>query len=189
MALNREAQHLLRWAELIDLSLVPQFIVGSQNVLADSLSRHQQFLGSEWTLSQEVVDELVARWPTTVDLFATALNYQLPVYFSRLSNLMAAGMDAFLQVWDGLQAYTFPPFALTHQVLNKLVSSKGTFLTLIALLWPQKEWFPELLSFAVAPPVPLPTRRELLRQPHFHRLHQNLPVLNFQPLRAVSACS
>ena len=75
VALNREAQHLLRWTESIDLSLVPQFIVGSQNVVADSLSHRQQVLGSEWTLAQEVVDELVARWPVTVDLFATALNY------------------------------------------------------------------------------------------------------------------
>ena len=40
------AQHLLCWAESIGLSLVPQFIVRSQNVVADSLSRCQQVLGS-----------------------------------------------------------------------------------------------------------------------------------------------
>ena len=72
------------------------------------------------------MDEMVARWPATVDLFTTALNYRLPVYFSPLSNPLAAGTDAFLQNWDGLQAYTFPPFALIHQVLNKLTSSTGT---------------------------------------------------------------
>ena len=53
------------------------------------------------------MDELVARWSATVDLFATALNYRLPVYFSPLSDPMAAGTDAFLQDWDGLQAYLF----------------------------------------------------------------------------------
>ena len=36
-----------------------------------------------------------------------------------------------------------------------LRTCKGTFLTLIAPFWLQKEWFPELLSLAVAPPVPL----------------------------------
>ena len=82
MALNQEAHHLLRWSESLDLSLVPQFIVGAQNVVADSLSRRHQVLNSEWTLAQEIVDELVARWPATVDLFATALNYWLRVYFS-----------------------------------------------------------------------------------------------------------
>ena len=63
--------------------------------------------------------------------------------------------------------------------------------------WPQKEWFPELLSLSVAPPVPLPLRRDLLKQPHFHRLHQNLHMLhlhawrlfsNSLPLRPVSWC-
>ena len=89
-------------------------------------------------------------------------------------------------------AYAFPPFALIRQVINKLVSSKGTFLTLITPFWPQKEWFPELLSLAVASLVPLPIHRDLLRQPHFHCLHQNLPVINLHavraPLRAVSTC-
>ena len=71
--------------------------MGSQNVVADSLSRSQQILGSEWTLAQDVVDKLVARWPATVALFAAALSYQLPVCFSTLSNPMAAGTDVFLQ--------------------------------------------------------------------------------------------
>ena len=35
-------------------------------------------------------------------------------------------------------------------------------------------WFPDLL---VAVPVSLPLWRDLLRQPHFHRFHQNLHVL------------
>ena len=99
VALNEEAQLLLHWAESLDLSLVPQFIVGTLNIVADSLSGCHQVLGSEWTLAQEVVDELVARWPVTVDLFASALNYHLPVYFSPLSDPMAAGTDAFLQDW------------------------------------------------------------------------------------------
>ena len=132
VAFNQEVQHLLWWAESVDLSLVPKFIMGSQNVVADSLSRRQQVLGSEWTLALEVVDELVARWPATVDLFATALNYWLPVFFSPLSDPMSAGTDAFLQDWDGLQAYAFPPLTLICQVLNKLMSSTGTYLTLIA---------------------------------------------------------
>ena len=138
-----EVQHpvLLFWSNASDqgwgltstTSLYPATvrIVGTQNVVADSLSHCHQVLGLEWTLAQEVVDELVARWPATVYLFASALNYRLPVYFSPLSDPMAAGTDAFLQEWDGLQAYAFPSFALIRQVLNKLASSKGTYLTLV----------------------------------------------------------
>ena len=127
-------------------------------MVTDSLSHHHQVLGFEWTQAQEVMNDWQAMWPVTVDLFATSLNYQLPVYFSPLNNPMVAGMDAFLQVWDGLQAYAFTPFSLIQQALNKLLTCKGSFLTLIAPFWPQKEWFPELLSLAVALPVPLPLR-------------------------------
>ena len=84
--------------------------MGSQNVVTDSLSRHHQVLGSEWTLSQDVVDYLLTFWPATVDLFTMALNYHLPVYFSPLDDPIAAGTDAILQQWDRLQAFAFPPF-------------------------------------------------------------------------------
>ena len=47
---NQEAQLLLRWAEFLPVSLVPQFVMGSWNVVADSLSRRNQVIGSEWTL-------------------------------------------------------------------------------------------------------------------------------------------
>ena len=189
--LNQEAQLLLRWAESWELMLVSQFIIGAKNVVADSLSCRHQVLGSEWTLAQEVVNNLQVMWPVTVDLFAICLNYCLPVYFSPVNDSMAA--DTFLQVWDGLHAYAFPPFALIQQVLGKLKTCKGTFLTLVAPFWSQKEWFPKLLS--LAPSVLLPFRRDLLRQPHFHRLHQNPMCCAFMcgdytaicsPLRSVS---
>ena len=90
-ALNREAQLLLRWAESLQIRLVPQFIMGSRNVVVDSLSRWDQNIGSEWTLAQEVVLALQRRWPVTIDLFATILNYRLSVYFSPLNDPVAAG--------------------------------------------------------------------------------------------------
>ena len=39
------------------------------------------------------------------------------------------GTDAFLQSWDGLQAYAFPPVAVIPRVLVTLRASKGTELT------------------------------------------------------------
>ena len=78
--------------------------MGAWNVVADSLSRQDQIIVSKWTLSQEVVDELGKWWPVMVDLFATSLNYRLPVYISPLNDPMAAGTDALLQLWDRFQA-------------------------------------------------------------------------------------
>ena len=185
-ALNQEAQLILRWAEDHSIQVVPQFILGRHNVLADSLSRRDQIVGSEWTLCQDVVNRLLRQWPATIDLFATSLNFRLPVYFAPLRDPASVGTDAFLQSWDGIQAYAFPPFSLVRQVLNKLRTSVNTEITLIAPFWPQKEWFPDLLGSLMEPPLRLPERRDLLRQPHFHRFHLGLQSLNLHAWRLSS---
>ena len=50
-------------------------------------------------------------------------------------------------------------------------------MTLIAPFWPQGDWFPGLLELLSDIPMQLPSRKDLLRQPHFHSFHQNLPML------------
>ena len=45
--LNSVAQRILRWAEGQEILLVPQFVMGKVNVVADALSRPNQILGSE----------------------------------------------------------------------------------------------------------------------------------------------
>ena len=117
------------------------------------------------------------QWPAVIDLFATSLTARLPVYFSPASDSRAAGTDALLQPWDHLQNYAFPPIAIIRRVLVKLRSSKNCELTLIAPFWPQRDWFPDLLELLSDVPVTLSSRKDLLRQPHFHRFHQNLPIL------------
>ena len=185
--LNQEAQEILRWAEDLRINLMPQFILGKNNVLADSLSRQNQIIGSEWTLAQEVVDRLLRIWPATIDLFATAINFRLPTYFAPLSDPSSAGTDALLQGWDNLQAYAFPPIAIIRRVLLKLRSSRNCELTLVAPFWPQREWFPDILELLSDIPIELPRRRDLLRQPHFHHFHQNLPMLRLTAWRLSSA--
>ena len=109
-----------------------------------------------------------------VDLFATSANHRCSVYFSPLRDPQAAGTDVFLQSWDELQAYAFPPWSIIPRVLAKLRASRGTFLTLVAPYWPQRPWFPELLDLAVAPPVVLPGRPDLLFQPLSGLRHPDL---------------
>ena len=163
--LNEIAQRILRWSELRAITLALQFIPGSRNVLADSLSRPHQSLGSEWTLHRDVFWDLRLQWPAMVDLFATSANHRCSVYFSPFRDPQAVGADAFLQSWDELQAYAFPPWSIIPRVLAKLRASRGTFLTLVAPYWPQRPWFPKLLDLAVAPLLVLPGRPDLLFQP------------------------
>ena len=184
--LNQETQEILRWSEENGTVLRPQFLLGSQNVIADSLSRPNQIQGAEWTLCQEVVDRITRRWPATIDLFATSLNHRFPVYFAPLQDPMSAGTDSLLQNWENLQGYAFPPFPLIRKVLNKMRQTRGCHLTLIAPFWPQKEWFPDLLELLVEPPLLLPRRRDLLRQPHFHRFHLNPQGLQLHAWRLSS---
>ena len=56
----------------------------------------------------------------------------------------------------------------------------GPELMLIAPFWPQRPWFPELL---ILPPLPLPSRWDLLCQPHIRRFHQNLSMLRLHAWR------
>ena len=175
--LNEEAQLLLRWAETQQMLLLPQFLMGTHNVVADSLSRPNEVIGSEWTLAQDMLDQLIHRWPATIDLFATSLNHRMPVYFALMSNLVSSGADAFLQCWNHLQAYALPLFRLIRQVLNKFLGTTNCEVTLVAPWWPQQEWVPDLQRLARFPPVALLLCRDLLRQPHFHYFHPNPQML------------
>ena len=121
--LNAISQSILRLCESWNVLLLPQFIAGSLDVMADTLSRWNQVLGSEWTLCADIFRDLQRRWSVSVDLFSTNLNHQLPVYFFLVLELMSAGTGAMLQAWDGLEVYAFPPFALVNQVLPKLHDS------------------------------------------------------------------
>ena len=184
--LNSIAQRILRWSETLPVRLTPQFIMGRHNVLADSLSRPNQVLGSEWTLKTEVFQELCKRWPVSIDLFATSLNHQCSQYFPPFHDQNALGTDALLQSWDGWQAYAFPPWSLILAVLKKLRSSSGVLLTIVAPYWPQRPWFPDLLDLVVDGPVALPQSRDLLCQPHFRRHHLGVSGLSLHAWRLSS---
>ena len=182
-ALNSVAQRILQWAEQLNIILMPQFVPGRNNVVADALSHPNQVLDLEWMLHQDVFSWLRQCWPVTIDLFASSLSHRCFVYFPPVSNTMAVGTDAMLQSWDSLQAYAFPPFAMISQVLAKVRFSQCLELTLIAPFWPQRPWFPELLELLILPPLPLPSRWDLLRQPHVSRFHQNLSMLRLHAWR------
>ena len=150
--LNTLTQGILRWAESLSIRLLPQFIPGSLNVLADSLSRPHQLPHTEWSLHPEVFQSLSRLWPVQIDLFATSDSRRCSIYFSPFRDPMAAGTDAFLQRWDGLQAYAFPPWSIIPGVLAKLRMSQGTELILVAPYWPQRPWFADRPSSPVAGP-------------------------------------
>ncbi|XP_068214541.1 uncharacterized protein [Palaemon carinicauda] len=169
---------LLLWAEKYQVTLIPRFVHGKMNVLADGLSRRHQVLPLECTLDAKVCLDLWKLWgKPMIDLFATLKNNRLPLFSSPVPDPLARLVDAMLLDWSGLEAYVFPPFGLITQVLNKVTFHKNFSLTLIAPFWPRKEWFPDLIDLLVDFPRLLPLKKCLLRQPHFERLHQGLSAL------------
>ena len=184
--LNNLAQGILRWTESLSIHLAPQFLPGSNNVLADALSRPHQLPHTEWSLNMTVFLSLRRLWLVQIDLFAPSANHRCSIYFSPFRDPRSAGTDAFLQSWDGLQAYAFPPVAVIPRVLAKLRASKGTELTLVAPHWAQRPWFSDLVQLSLAPPVILPSRPDLLRLPRSRHLYPDLRRLRLHAWRLSS---
>ena len=168
------------------ITLLPQFIQGSLNTRADLLSRPNLVIGSEWTLHQEVVQDLLHQWLAFIDLFATSLTARLPVFFAPAWKPKATRVDAFLQHWGRSSGICFSSHS--H---HKVSSSQTESLSQLRSdshhpLLASKEWFPDLLELLSDIPIELPKRRDLLQQPHFNRFHENLPMLRLTAWRLSS---
>ena len=178
---------LLRWTESFDVHLEARYLPGESNVLADVLSRRGQVVGTEWSLHPQVARALLRTWGNpSIDLFATCLNAKLPLYCSLVPDPQAVFEDAFRHPWDDLDLYAFPPFALVGRVIARVQQSSRVAMTLVAPLWPEKEWFADLLLLLTQPPLVLPCWDRLLRQPHCNLFHQGAHTLNLHAWRLSS---
>jgi hypothetical protein len=165
------------------LQLLPQFIPGNLNVLADALSRTRPLPG-EWKLDPSVFKQICARWGTPeVDLFATQFNHQLPVFVSPLPS--AALHDGLSLPWRWEFLYAFPPYKLLLRLLQRIQRHQQKKFILIFPWWPHRLWFPLVMSCLKEEPLPLPRIPHLLRQevrgkivfhpsPQMFRLHAGL---------------
>ena len=124
-----------------------------------------------------------------LDLFATQANTKIPLYMSLVWDPMAWKQDAFQHPWDHLSTYTFQPFALLRQVLSRVLVSTSLLLILVAPLWPQKEWFANLMSLLVDELLELSQIWNLLGQPHMQKFHRGLWTLCLHTWRLSSLLS
>ena len=171
--LSEEVWNILNLCLAHDIQLLAKHIPGRFNTLADPMSRIDKPISTEWSLNQEIASKIfqIMDFPS-IDLFATRLNHRLPLYVSPISDQKALSIDALLMDWNHIHAYAFPPFHLIPAVINKIRLSQCK-IVLIAPLWPDRPWFPELLGLLVSPPVSLPVIPNLLAQLKGRILHQN----------------
>ena len=178
---------LLKWTESIDVHLEARYLPGQNNVLADLLSHRDQVIATEWTLHRQVAKALLSAWGSpSIDLFASRLNAQLPVYCSLVPDDQAALEDAFRHPWDNLDVYAFPPFALLGKVLSRVRQSRNCSMTLVAPLWADRDWFADLLLLLTHQPLALPLWDDVIRQPHNDLLHPGVPALKLHAWRLSS---
>ena len=135
----------------------------------------------------------ILRWRdhcfASIDLFATCLNAKLPLYCSLVPDPQAVFQDAFRHPWDDLDLYAFPPFLLVGRVITRVQESSRVAMTLVAPLWPEKEWFADLLLLLTQPPLALPCWDRLLRQPHCGLFREGVHALNLHAWRLSSVTS
>ena len=112
---------IMTWCHHYHITLKARHIPECLNVMADLLSRSNQVQSTEWSLHPQVFKQICQKWFTPyVDLFATHLNHKLPLYVSPIPDPKAWDIDALNINWTGLTAYTYPPTALLHRVIQKI---------------------------------------------------------------------
>ena len=151
-----EVWNLLLWCYQRGISLKVRYIPGRFNILADRLSRMLKPVPTEWCLNQTIANLVfsMSGYPS-IDLFETSLNNRLPAYVSPIPDSKALAMDTLSVSWDYIHGYAFPPFHVIPAILNKIHLFQCR-IVLVAPLWPQRSWFPDLLQLLVAPSLSLP---------------------------------
>jgi len=146
-------------------SMRAQYIPGVDNVVADRLSRHK-YDRNDWLLRPSIFSQLRAEYgPLDMDLFASRLNAQLPLFAAWDPQPGALWTDSFSHTWDTrLVFYANPPFAIIQKVLRKILQDRATVL-LILPLWRSAAWWPLLIHLLLRY-TPLPRVNDLFLPGH-----------------------
>jgi hypothetical protein len=142
-------EYRLLWAVLEQLHVHLQVVrVASEYNLADAPSRFVD--RGDFQLHPRVFAAVNALWgPHSIDLFAAGSNTQLPAFFSLHRCPGSSGANAFLQSWQGHNAYACPPFnnSILLQLAQKIREERAT-VTVVVPCFPAQPWFHELMLMA-----------------------------------------
>ena len=151
--------------------LIPTHFPGARN----ALSRRNSPSPTEWLLQAETLRNLFCVFGTPLmDMFARAGNKVTLIYVSPYPDDRAWAVDTLSISWGDLGLiYAFPPAPIVPPTLDRIRSSHGTTVILIASQHPSRPWHPLLLQLSLRPHIQSP-EVELyqyvpnLRRPQFH---------------------
>ena len=142
LSLHQEAVSLFDHCILYQIVIRARHIQGKVNLVPDMLSRKDRVFPAEWTVNRKLLRGLFQTWGTPqVDLFATSLNHQLPLYVSPVPDQLAVAVDGLSFSWEGMFLYAFPPIGLLNKVAAKIRQTASLHMLLIAPHWPRSLWF------------------------------------------------
>ena len=136
---------------------------------------------TEWRLAPFVFHKIVNLFKVTpeIDLFASALNHQVPKYISWNLDQEAFAIDAFSISWANIKLYAFPPpFSLIGASISK-IKQKGASGVKIIPLSNTQFWFPMMVSLLQDFPLILPPNILALpfNQDQQHPLYPKMKLL------------
>ena len=153
------------WAEDKNIWIITSFIPRKKNYDADAESRKKK-TELEWMLNQKTFTKITSKFKfqPEIDLFASRLNAQLPVFVSYHPNPEAMHINAFSISWQGRPFYAFPPFAVIGKVLHKIVLDVGTGIIDVPN-WPTQPWYSLLMKLLIDIFILLLSSKILLQHP------------------------
>ena len=153
---------------------------------ADKESRRKTD-SSEWKLAPSLFQRLCVKMgKSLIDLFASRVSQQFPTYVAwrrdpYSDKYIHAATSTFSITWKKEFHYTFPPFCLITEVLNKIEKDKTKKLILITPCWQTQSWYPQMLSMLIRKPVICPLSEKLITNPsgqtHPLVIHQILTLV------------
>lgn len=142
---NKLAITIWLWCIGNQIWLTATHIPGKLNTKADHRSRNfnDQL---EWQLNKAIFEQLCSLWPKPeIDLFASHLNTQLPVFCSWNDDPESSFVDAFTLDWSKYYNYIFPPFSMVGHCVKKIITDKADVL-FIGPIWPIQPWFVQVMK-------------------------------------------
>lgn len=170
-ACNEIAIQIWDWCVTNGAWVTCSHIPSKENTAADTASRLVNDR-HEWQLNVHIFRQLCDIFGTPViDLFASRLNTQVPMFCSWRPDPGAAFFDAFSLNWAQFElAYIFPPFALITRCLQKLRADEARAWVVLPL-WMSQPWMGQLLRLLVAPPRLIMMRKGVLSHPSYKGEH------------------
>ena len=133
------AKNQWMWCLERNIHITAQHLPGVQNTIADAESQ-AMIDRSDWQLNPVLFNRIVNLFgPIEVDMFASRLTTQCPVYYSWRPDPYAAATDAFVQNWSQIRGYANPPWNMIGRVLSQ-VQTQQAQMVLVAPVWKTQPW-------------------------------------------------